>query len=140
MESRLKLKVEQFDDAFVNFKDSISIELKNYSGIVLDSIKSGQVQKFEICAELLWKAFKAYLWEINGIDSNSPKMVFKEIYNLGYLLVHDYEEMLGIIDDRNRLSHVYNEAQYLEIYNRIVKTVPLFTIAMNILKTPAGQV
>ncbi|MCP4294824.1 MAG: hypothetical protein GY786_04395 [Proteobacteria bacterium] len=61
MESRLKLKVEQFDDAFVNFKDSISIELKNYSGIGLDSIKSGQVQKFEICAELLWKAFKAYL-------------------------------------------------------------------------------
>ncbi|MCP4294825.1 MAG: hypothetical protein GY786_04400 [Proteobacteria bacterium] len=67
-------------------------------------------------------------------------MVFKEIYNLGYLSVHDYEEMLGIIDDRNRLSHIYNKAQYLEIYNRIVRTVPLFAIAMNILKTPAGQI
>ena len=33
---------------------------------------------------------------------------------------------MGILDDRNKLSHIYNKEQFEEIYNRIVEILLLF--------------
>lgn len=127
MEGRLKVKITQFEDAVSNFGESLSIELKDYSDIVVDSIKSGRVQKFEFCVELLWKTLKVFLLEINGIDSKSPKMVIKDFYLLGLgLSLEEYERLFEMLDDRNRLSHIYNQDQFQEIYKRIVKSLSLF--------------
>jgi len=127
MEGRLKYKIQQYEDAVMNFKDSLSIDFKGFSEKVIDSIKSGRVQKFEFCTELLWKTLKIYLWEVNGIDSRSPKSVIKDFYNLDWLSVEKYEKIMEMLDDRNRLSHIYNYEQFEEIYNRIILTLPIFT-------------
>lgn len=135
MEGRLKYKITQYEDAVLNFERSLSIDLEPFADIVIDSIKSGSVQKFEFCVELLWKTLKSYLWEINGIDSKSPKLVIKDIYNLNLLSAEEYEQIMGLLDDRNKLSHIYNKEQFEEIYNRVIKSMPLFTRVETILLT-----
>lgn len=126
MESRLKYKAKQYEDAVINFEESLSIDCKNFSDKIVDTIKSGRVQKFELCTELLWKTLKVYLWEVNGIDSKSPKSVIKDFYNVGFLSAEEYETVMQMIDDRNNLSHIYNNDQFEEIYQRVILTLPLF--------------
>lgn len=125
MEGRLNYKLVQLQDALDNFEKSLSIDLNSLDEVLVDSIKSGRIQKFEFCVELVWKTLKVYLWEINGIDSNSPKSVIKDFYGLDLLSVEDYEKLMEAIDDRNRISHIYNKDQFEDIYNRAIMVLPL---------------
>jgi len=126
MEGRLKYKLVQLRDALDNFEKSLAIDTDTLDETVVDSIKSGRIQKFEFCTELVWKTLKVYLLEFNGIDSNSPKSAIKEFYGLGLLTLEDYEKLMEAVDDRNRVSHIYNKAQFEDIYNRVIQTLPLF--------------
>ena len=134
MERRLKYKVDELTVALDNFEESLSIKLEELSPIVADSVKSGRVQKFELCVELLWKAVKVYLMEVNGIDSKGPKLAIKEFYNSGFLSAEEYERLIEAVDDRNKLSHVYKKQQFEEIYQRAIKTLPLFRTVLANLK------
>jgi len=126
MESRLVYKIQQYKSAVLDFEKSLSIDINVLSELIADSVKSGRVQKFEFCIELMWKTLKVYLWEINGIDSKSPKLVIKDIYGLDMFSPEEYERVMEMLDDRNKLSHIYNKEQFEKIYQRIIKTLPLF--------------
>ncbi|MBI9107184.1 MAG: nucleotidyltransferase substrate binding protein [Spirochaetales bacterium] len=126
MEGRLRYKKEQFEAAVADFSVSIKLDLTNFDPDVVDSVKSGRVQKFEFCVELLWKTVKVFLHEIHGIDENSPKMVIKSFYTLEYVSAAEYETLMELLDDRNKLSHVYKKEQFNEIYERLIQTLPLF--------------
>jgi len=126
LEGRLNFKLAQLQDALDNFEKSLSIDLNSLDETLVDSIKSGRIQKFEFCVELMWKTLKVYLWEINGIDSNSPKSVIKDFYGLDLLCVEDYEKLMEAVDDRNRISHIYSKDQFEDIYNRAIMVLPLF--------------
>lgn len=139
MEKRLEYKICQYEDAVQNFEESLSIDLLKYPEIVVDSLKSGRVQKFKFCVELLWKTLKVYLLEIHGIDSKSPKMVMKDFYNIDSVSVSDYEKMMAIIDDKNRLSNIYNKEQFDEIYQRVIKALPLFQKIRAFLKNQGSE-
>jgi len=136
MEGRLKYKLVQLSEAVSNFEDSLSLELSEYSEIAADSIRSGQVQKFEFCIELLWKTLKVYLFEINGIDAKSPKIVVKEYFNLGLCSYNEYETIMEMLDDRNILSHIYKKEQFESIYNRIIHTFSLFKSVIDVINIP----
>jgi len=82
----------------------------------------------------LWKTLKVYLWEVNGIDSKSPKSVIKDFYNLDFLSVDEYETIMEMLDDRNRLSHIYNNEQFEEIYNRVISTLPIYRKVLDYLE------
>lgn len=133
MEGRLKYKLVQLEEAVINFEKSLSLKLGDYSEIAADSIKSGQVQKFEFCIELLWKSVKIYLFEINGIDAKSPKMVVKEYFNLGLCSYNEYETIMEMLDDRNIISHIYKKEQFEEIYSRIINTLSIFKGVIDII-------
>ncbi len=136
MEGRLKYKLLQLSEAVSNFEDSLSLELSEYSEIAADSIRSGQVQKFEFCIELLWKTLKIYLFEINGIDAKSPKMVVKEYFNLGLCSYKEYETIMEMLNDRNILNHIYKKEQFESIYNRIIHTLSLFKSVLDVINIP----
>ncbi len=127
-------KIKQYEAAVDNFKASLAINTEDYESSVADTLKSGQVQKFEVCAELMWKAVKVYLLSMNGIDSRSPKQVIKEFYNLSYVSVEDFEAELAVLDDRNSLSHVYSKEQFEEIYIRVQDSLPVFQKVLDELK------
>ena len=72
-------------------------------------------QKFEYTLELIWKAIKQFLKRQEGIDAVSPKKVIKEFYLGGYIDESDYLQFMQAIDDRNRLSHVYQQTEFDKI-------------------------
>lgn len=126
MEKALNYKISLFEAAIKDFSESLEINLSEYPPKVSDTLKSGHVQKFEFCAELMWKTIKAFLYDVNGIDCRSPKQAVKEFYNLSYISPEELEKELQILDDRNLLSHIYNKEQFDQIYKRIIKTVSSF--------------
>ena len=125
MEDKLGFKLRIYSNAVQNFKDSLEIDLSDLSETIVDSIKSGRVQKFEFCIELLWKTIKLYIYEVNGIDAKSPKTAVKDFYNTGYISAEEYEQIIQMIDDRNELSHIYKKEDFELIYSRIIKTLPV---------------
>ena len=113
-------KLNSFQKALSSLKKSIDIDLSDFSEVEKDTLKSGQAQKFEVCVELFWKLFKKFFLEVHGIECVSPKMVMKELYRSKYVSEEKYERLTEMINDRNRISHVYNEAQFNEIHKRLV--------------------
>ncbi len=115
----LELKLRSLDQALQGFDLALRINDAEFAGIEQETIQCGKIQKFEVCVELFWKAMKKYLHGIHGIDAVSPKMVIKQLYQTRYIDEHTYELLIAMINDRNRLSHVYDEVGFQEIYQRL---------------------
>jgi nucleotidyltransferase substrate binding protein (TIGR01987 family) len=62
------------------------------------------------------------LAEASGNRAHSPREALKRGLELGLLEAADEEAWLGMLDDRNLTSHLYDEAQVNEVYTRIAKT------------------
>jgi nucleotidyltransferase substrate binding protein (TIGR01987 family) len=120
MKIKFKNTINNWKNALKDFEESLEINLSNYPENVKDIIECGQLKKFQINTELLWKTIKVYLLENEGIDERSPKGVIKKFFGIGYLDYQDYEELINMIDDRNYLSNVYKT----EMYHGTLKKLP----------------
>lgn len=83
---------------------------------LMDGMQNGRAQKFEYTTELCWKAIKFFLKEKEGVDEASPKKIIKAYYLGGYVTEDDYLLLIEAVEDRNRLSHIYDA----EIFNNIL--------------------
>ncbi|MDR3628044.1 MAG: HI0074 family nucleotidyltransferase substrate-binding subunit [Ignavibacteriaceae bacterium] len=117
--NRFQHKLNSLSKAVAGFEESLNINLSGYSKEVSDAIKNGRIQKFEYSSELIWKTIKDYLNVNHGIDAKSPKQSIKEFYLLGVVSEPEYNALLSMMDDRNRLSHIYNEEYFDEIHNKL---------------------
>jgi len=116
---RFQLKLESLIKAITGFENSLNISLAEYNKEVSDVIKNGRIQKFEYSSELTLKAIKNYLYFFHSIDAKSPKHAIKEFYLLKAISQEEYEIMLNMLDDRNKLSHIYNEEYFDEINSKL---------------------
>ena len=78
--------------------------------------RDGLIQRFEYTLELSWKTAKKVL-QFNGIESDTPKNVVREMGQLGW--VESPEAWIDYIDKRNETSHMYNEEVAVKIFNVI---------------------
>ena len=69
---------------------------------------AGLVQSFEFTFELAWKTLKDYQ-TVMGITSNFPREVIKEAFKAS--LISDGHIWIAMLDQRNELTHRYNEKQ-----------------------------
>jgi nucleotidyltransferase substrate binding protein (TIGR01987 family) len=74
-----------------------------------DLEKEGTVQRFEFTVELAWKTLKDYL-EHSGVQlaSVTPKSVIKAAF--AARLIPDGQLWIDMLNERNLLSHMYDEA------------------------------
>ncbi|MBK6906424.1 MAG: nucleotidyltransferase substrate binding protein [Rhodocyclaceae bacterium] len=86
---------------------------------LIDGLDNGKAQKFEYTLELCWKASKVALKEQEGIDEAAPKTVVKAWYLAGHLSEDDYLSLIAAIDDRNKLSHIYDPEAFATIVARL---------------------
>ncbi len=93
---------------------------------LIDALENGKAQKFEYTIELCWKALKVALYTKEGIDEASPKKVIKAFYLAGHLCEEDYLALINAMDDRNKLSHVYQA----EIFEAILARLPNYVELM----------
>lgn len=73
------------------------------------------ILRFQYTFETVWKAAKAYLDVIEGVDAASPKAVIRQCRLSGVLDEQDAALALRMADARNLTAHTYNEALASEI-------------------------
>lgn len=114
-----KSKFFAYKQAVEGFIHSLQIDISSFDEIVADSIKNGQIQKFEYCTELTWKIVKRFLYLFAGLDTNSPKEAIKYLFTTKYVNQKDYEALMAMIEDRNMLSHIYRQEYFNKIYVKL---------------------
>ncbi|MCX6291443.1 MAG: nucleotidyltransferase substrate binding protein [Bacteroidetes bacterium] len=96
---RWKQRFRNFEKAFIYFERAVEIE--KYS----DLEASGLVQAFEFTFELGWKTLKDYLYEM-GTVTNFARDTIKESFK--GKLIEDGHAWIEMLENRNELSHTYN--------------------------------
>lgn len=103
-------KYENFCASLKNMKEIYTYE-EPYNTVVL----TGLVGLYEICFEQSWKMMKEIL-EIHGYEegaTGSPKIILRTAYRAG--MIRDEKAWLRALQERNNVTHSYNEKVALEI-------------------------
>ncbi|WP_018618126.1 nucleotidyltransferase substrate binding protein [Spirosoma luteum] len=83
--------------------------------------KDGAIQRFEFTFELAWKTLQDYLAQQAGYtDVKGPRPVLKQAVQDGLLI--DGYTWIQMLDRRNALTHVYDEAESREILEVVSTT------------------
>lgn len=126
----MELKLNEFKKAIEGFSYLVGVDLKSLEDILdkrlIDGIENGMIQKFEYSIELCWKLIKRFLKQEDGIDAKTPKQSVKEFYLAGYIDEDNYLKLIDMIDDRNSLSHIYDEDEFKKIIKNFSKYVKVF--------------
>lgn len=127
-------RLSDFSKSLTSLAEALTLNLSKFNEIELDLVKNGQIQKLEYSIELCWKLIKTFLNEQHGIETVSPKSAIKEFFGVNLIDEEEYELLIQMIDDRNRLSHIYNELFFNEIYSRLVIYLDLMEKVMKKIK------
>lgn len=127
-------RLSDFSKSLTSLAEALTLNLSKFNEIELDLVKNGQIQKLEYSIELCWKLIKTFLNEQHGIETVSPKSAIKEFFCVNLIDEEEYELLIQMIDDRNRLSHIYNELFFNEIYSRLVIYLDLMEKVMKKIK------
>ncbi len=83
--------------------------------------KDATIQRFEFTFELAWKTIQEYS-KSHGIDCKSPKNCIREAGRLNLIEdVEGVEKWFDFLDNRNLVSHSYNEELADRIYEKASK-------------------
>lgn len=119
----MDVRCQSFADALESFvylaQADLSALATQLDPRLIDGLQNGKAQKFEYTLELCWKAIKSVLSRQEGIDEATPKKVIKAWYLAGHLAENDYLQLLSAVDDRNKLSHIYDPEEFAEIVMRL---------------------
>lgn len=77
-------------------------------GEYTDLERAGLVQTFAFSFELGWKTLKDLL-DHEGFPEQTPRGVLRRAFETGHLAAADVEAALDALDQRNLLSHTYDD-------------------------------
>ncbi|MFA5878890.1 MAG: nucleotidyltransferase substrate binding protein [Candidatus Margulisiibacteriota bacterium] len=111
---RWQQRLENFEKAYFLLLSA----LKNGVAPLNDLEQEGVIQRFEYTLELAWKTIKDYL-DAQGIifEEISPKAVIKKAFAAKLLI--NPEVWLNMLEQRNLLSHTYNEQTFINTITKI---------------------
>lgn len=113
--NKLDIKLNNYINALNRLKEAVM----DFEKTGMLSVRDGVIQRFEFTTELAWKTTREYLIEEGVVNINTPKAVMREAYTAD--IINDEQGWLQILNDRNSTSHIYNENEANEIYDRISK-------------------
>lgn len=109
MKEVLSDKVDNFSTALKKLEEAFAES--GYS-LCLD----GTIKRFEFTFEMAWKALRKFLL-YEGAECTSVRDCIKKAYQSGFIKEED--RWLNILKDRNVTSHIYDEKEAEDIYQRI---------------------
>lgn len=112
MEERWLQRKEDLIKATARLQDALNVE--NVTDVIID----GALHRFEFTFELAWKTMKDYLEYVGLIQkTGSPREVLQNAYQND--LIDNGEDWIEMMLSRNTLSHLYDEEESREIYEKI---------------------
>ncbi len=110
---RWQQRLENFEKAYL----LLATALENGSESLNDLEQEGTIQRFEYTLELAWKTIKDYLTaQGTNFEEITPKTVIKKAFSAK--IITKPEIWLNMLEQRNLLSHTYNEQTFA---NTIIK-------------------
>ncbi len=109
--SDIDLAIDTLEKALLRLEEAV-LQPADAGRFIIDAT----IQRFKFTYELSWKTLKRFL-QVEGIVAKSPRQTVKEAYQIGWL--DGEEEWLQMLEDRNLMSHVYQETLADEIYSWI---------------------
>ena len=111
---KFTIKRENFQNAVRRLKEGLA----GYGDAVDKQLaRDGIIQRFEFTCELAWKTAREWLLDQGYVELNSPKAVMRQAFADG--LVSDSDGWIGLLNDRNMTSHIYDENTADQIFQRI---------------------
>jgi len=110
---RWKQRFENFQSAYRQLQKAVVEHAKVPNDML---IQMALIKGFEMTFELSWKTMKDYL-RYNGIDVKLPREVIKQAF-ANHIMI-DGQIWIDMIEDRNLMSHTYDEARAREAVNHI---------------------
>ena len=97
--------------------------------------KDGIIQRFEFTFELAWKTLQDYFAQEAGyVDVKGPRTVLKQAVQDN--LLENGHAWLHMLDNRNLLTHVYDEEESRQILDHIAsRYLPLLTELAHLLES-----
>lgn len=92
--------------------------LKNADDITLEVYRDSIIKKYETLEDLTWKLLSK-IFKADGLEINNPRGCYKHAFKEG--LIEDMLVWNDILHERNSTAHIYNEEDYEEIKNNIIK-------------------
>lgn len=112
MEKKLKERTEDFTKALSRLEEALAKDIND------DIIIDGIIQRFEFTFEQSWKVMKLYLEDQGVLDEAlAPRSTIKVAFK--HKIISDGDVWVEMMLDRNRTSHMYDEATACEIVKRI---------------------
>ncbi len=126
----MELKLQLYKQSVESFSYLANVDYESLQQVLdprlIDGLENGMIQKFEIVTELSWKLAKVFLLKAEAIDAKTPKQSIKSFFAAGYLDEQNYLLWMQALDDRNGLSHRYDEEAYQAALNRMKSYVKLY--------------
>ncbi len=134
LSKKFEIELSNLKQAINTFTKAIDLtNNENFNDLEKDLIKNGKIQKFEYCAELCWKLSKIYLQLKTEEVEVSPKQVYKAMF-VNKLITEDlYKSLFLTIEDRNKLSHIYKEEMYDQIYFNLPSHLRTYKILVEVI-------
>ena len=107
--------IEALERSLKADEDAIHLAL---SSEIIESIRAGVIQNFEVCYEQAWKMMKR--WIENHIGSSYVDGVTRrELFRVAAenRLITDVELWMGFHSSRNETSHTYDQATANEVFS-----------------------
>ena len=115
---RWQYRFDNYKRAFFLLREAIEWQQERE---LTDLEKEGTIQRFEYTWELLWKTLKDYL-ENEGIvlEKITPKAVL--MASVKAKIINKQETWMQALDDRNKMSHVYNTVVFEQVISNIAES------------------
>ena len=113
LDIRWKQRFENLRAAFLILQQAVAANAETPDN---ELIRMALIKAFEMTFDLSWKTLKDYL-HYNGIDATMPREVIKQSFAND--LVADGQLWIEMLEDRNLMAHVYDEARALAAVERI---------------------
>ena len=109
---------KRWQQSFADYKKAVNRLQKSLDqGSFNELEKDGVVQRFEFTFELAWKTLKKYLEDQGFSEIASPKKVIQKSFENNLFSNSDF--WIEMLDDRNRMSHMYDQEASEEIFQNI---------------------
>lgn len=139
----MELKLEAYKQTLDSFTYLANVDFSTLQSLLdprlIDGLENGLIQKFEIITEQSWKLAKVFLYKTDAIDSKTPKQTIKNFFNAGYLEEQNYLLWMQALEDRNILSHRYDEDAYQKAQGRMKDYAIFYLKLFGIIITKAGS-
>ena len=102
---------------YLRAEERLREALEEYADHPSTLSRDGVIQRFEFTTELAWKACREFLMDQGFADMNSPKETMRQAFQYGML--DNGDAWVAILNDRNRTSHIYDDATAEDVFVRI---------------------